>query len=153
MMKNLIFAIVASILVSFCLSGSCSEKAILDDNYRLSNLATTDVKLAYNGPSSCATLTLDKGFICCYIKLKFENEDVDEKFTHEGCYEITEGDLPDYLADDEDVWDIEDLIDNVTANFEDNYKTNPRLTKKKLSIDCSSKYLTMVGFALLFILL
>ena len=48
MMKNLIFAIVASTLVSFCLSGSCSDKAILDENYKLTHGATADVKLAYN---------------------------------------------------------------------------------------------------------
>ena len=152
-MKNLIFAIVASTLVSFCLSGSCSDKAILN-GYRLENSDSADVKLAYNGPSSCATLTLDEGYICCYIKLKFENEAADEKFTHEGCYEITDGDLPDYLADDEDVWDIEDLIEDLEKGFDSTYSnTNPRLTSKKLSIDCSSKYLTMAGFALLFMLL
>ena len=152
MMKNLIFAIVASILVSFCLSGSCSEKAILYDDYRLKGSETADVKLAYNGPSSCATLTSDKGFICCYIKLKFDNADVDEKFTHEGCYEITD-DLPDYLADDEDVWDFDkDVIDYIEGEF-DKANQNQKLTSKKLSVDCSSKYLTLAGFALLFMLL
>ena len=155
MMKNLIFAIVASILVSFCLSASCSEKAILKDDYTLSNLATTDVKLAYNGPSSCATLTADANdaIICCYIKLKFDNAEVDEKFTHEGCYEITRGNLPIDVIEQFDNFDFDEhVIKDIEDKF-DNANQNQRLTSKKLSVDCSSKYLTLAGFALLFMLL
>ena len=111
MPKKIIFAIVAMTLVSLTVSQlSCSDKAILDSNRRLIHDTGSDVKRVYNGPASCATLKLDNGgYRCCYIKIKFKNEDLDEKFTHKGCYEITDSDSAKYVMGDSDDFDFKDV--------------------------------------------
>ena len=146
MPKNLICSIIALTLVSFSLSDDCSSKEILDAKYKLIGSDYADVTKAFNGPASCATLSLDSGFACCYIKLKFKNENADEKFTHKGCYEIPSNyDVEDY---------VDNLIEEIETKFDENYKgKTPELVSKKISIDCGSKYLNLVGFALLFLLL
>ena len=94
----------------------------------------------------------DEGIMCCYIKLKFENDNVDEKFTHEGCYELKVS-LENFKADDDDIFDFdEDVIDYIEGEFDTAYK-DQKIYSKKVSVDCSSKYLTLAGFALLFMLL
>ena len=148
MLKNLIFSIVVLSLVSFTLSGACSDKAILS-NYKLKYSDSADETRAFNGPASCATLSLDSGVACCYIKLKFKNEKADETFTHKGCYEISGSD---FMTEDYDF--DENIIKNIETNFDNAYaNSDPKLVSKKISIDCSSKYLNLVGFALLFLLL
>ena len=155
MPKKIIFAIVAMILVSLSVSqDSCSDKFILDSNRVITGNTYSDVTKAYNGPASCATLKLDNGgYMCCYIKIKFKNENLDEKFTHKGCYEITDSDSAKYVMGDYDDFDFKDVIIGGLENSFDTANRNLNLTYKSISVDCSSKYLNLVGFALLFMLL
>ena len=152
MPKKIIFAIVAMTLVSLTVSQlSCSEKAILDSNRRLIHDTRSDVKRVYNGPASCATLKLDNGgYLCCYLKIKFKNEIYDEKFTHRGCYEITDADSAKYVMGDYDDFDFDTITDGIEEAFN---RHNGNMTAKTVSLDCSSKYLHLAGFALLFMLL
>ena len=150
MPKNLICSIIALTLVSFSLSDDCSSKEILDAKYKLIGSDYADVTKAFNGPASCATLSLSsEGTACCYIKLKFKNEVADEKFTHKGCFEIQKSD---WMQED---YDFDEYIINVIeAEFDKAYENStPKLVSKKISVDCDSKYLNLVGFALLFLLL
>ena len=152
MPKKIIFAIVAMTLVSLSVSqDSCSDKFILDSNRVITGNTYSDVTKAYNGPASCATLKLDNGgYLCCYLKIKFKNEIYDEKFTHRGCYEITDADSAKYVMGDYDDFDF----DTITEGIEDAFnKHNGNMTAKTVSLDCSSKYLHLAGFALLFMLL
>ena len=151
MPKKIIFAIVALTLVSLSVSqSSCSYKAVLDSDGNLLNSGISDVTKAYNGPASCATLRLDGGLLCCYIKFKFKNEEIDEKFTHKGCYEIP-GETTGVINDSEDFDFEENIIDILETKFNNKYQN--KYSSKKISIDCSSKYLHLAGFALLFLLL
>ena len=137
----------------FLTQKSCSDKAILD-GYKLIHSDSADKKLAFNEVSSCATLKLNDGYKCCYIKLKFKNELVDEKFTHEGCYEINYGDVGKHIIKGEKDFEFDDLIDDIKSEFNFAYQnSNPRLVSKKITIDCNSKYLYLSGFALLLFLL
>ena len=149
-----IFSLIAISFLIFCKSQTitdCSGKAIIDENGLLLNDQTNDVTLAFNGPASCATLEAE-GF-CCYIKIKFENVILDEKFTHKGCYEITDSDSAKYVMGDSDDFDFKDVIIGGLENSFDTANRNLNLTYKSISVDCSSKYLNLVGFALLFMLL
>ena len=152
MPKKIIFAIVAMILVSLSVSqDSCSDKFILDSNRVITGNTYSDVTKAYNGPASCATLKLDNGgYLCCYLKIKFKNEIYDEKFTHRGCYEITDADSAKYVMGDYDDFDFDTITDGIEDAFN---KHNGNMTAKTVSLDCSSKYLHLAGFALLFMLL
>ena len=152
MPKKIIFAIVAMTLVSLTVSqDSCSDKFILDSNRVITGNTYSDVTKAYNGPASCATLKLDNGgYLCCYLKIKFKNEIYDEKFTHRGCYEITDADSAKYVMGDYDDFDFDTITDGIEEAFN---KHNGNMTAKTVSLDCSSKYLHLAGFALLFMLL
>ena len=155
MPKKIIFAIVALTLVSLSVSqSSCSDKGIIENSGtnrgKLKNSGISDITKAYNGPASCATLRLDGGLLCCYIKFKFKNEEIDEKFTHKGCYEIP-GETTGVINDSEDFDFEENIIDILETKFNNKYQN--KYSSKKISIDCSSKYLHLAGFALLFLLL
>ena len=154
MPKKIIFAIVAMILVSLSVSqDSCSDKFIMDSNKVITGSTYSDVTKAYNGPASCATLKLDGGYMCCYIKIKFKNENLDEKFTHKGCYEITDSTKAKNVIGDYDDFDFDDVIIGELEDSFDKANEKLNLTYKSISIDCSSKYLNLFGFALLFMLL
>ena len=151
MPKKIIFTIIAMTLVSLTVSQeSCSDKAILDSNRKLIYNADSDAKRAYNGPASCATLKLDGGYLCCYLKIKFKNEIYDEKFTHRGCYEITDADIAKNVIGDYDDFDFDTITEGIEGAFNEK---NPNMTAKTVSLDCSSKYLHLAGCALLFMLL
>ena len=123
----------------------CSDKAIIDENAVLKYNGDSDKTLAYNGPASCATLEVDDGYFCCYAKIKFKNQELDEKFTHKGCVVITE-EHSKLVAQD----DFDNLVDTLKNKFDDN---NANITYKKFSIDCSSKYLSLFGIALILLFL
>ena len=53
---------------------------------------------------------------------------------------------------DNDAYDIDDFIDSVETYFDSN-NTNTKLVSKKISVDCSSKYLQLFGLAFLILLL
>ena len=153
MTKKLFFAIIVSTLISMSFSGLCSNKEILNDDYTLkeSDYAASDRTLAFNGPASCATLSTD-GITCCYIKIKFKNQQADEKYTHKGCYALTESRAIDIGLSTPDTDDVKwkDIIKAIEQNFDN---ANSNLSSKKIDLDCNSKYLHYVGFALLFLLL
>ena len=81
---------------------------------------------------------------CCYIKLKIKNEMLDEKFDQKGCIEMSGND---FIAED---FDFGDYVDDIKTFIELN---NTNITVKKISIDCSSKYLQFVAISLILFLL
>ena len=145
MQMNSFVVLIVLAVAPFCAAlGSCSEKTLFSSSYKLSDI-TTDRTLAYNKAASCATLKPDStsGMMCCYIKVKFKNKDLDEKFTQKGCmeFEVTDAIINDNFDEFKD--SVETGIGNV----------NPNIEVKKLSIDCSSKFLHLAGIALIFFLL
>ena len=145
MQMNSFVVLIVLAVAPFCAAlGSCSEKTLFSSNYKLSDI-TTDRTLAYNKAASCATLKPDgtsHGLTCCYIKVKFKNKDLDEKFTQKGCMEF---DVTDAIINDK----FDEFKDNVEGYIQD----QSDVEVKKLSIDCSSKFLHLAGIALIFFLL
>ena len=135
--------------LTFCQSGiitDCSGKAIINSDGSLINDPTNDVTLAFNGPASCATLDPEDDGFCCYIKIKFENDNLEEKFTHKGCYFLAQDTYNNITQQD----DFDILIEDLEQKFD---KINQNLTSKTISVDCSSKYLQLVEIALILLLL
>ena len=145
MQMNSFVVLIVLAVAPFCAAlGSCSEKTLFSSGYKLSD-TTTDRTLAYNEAASCATLKPDSttsGMMCCYIKVKFKNNDLDEKFTQKGCMEF---DATDAIIND----NFDEFKDNVEKYIQD----QSGVEVKKLSIDCSSKFLHLAGIALIFFLL
>ena len=145
MQMNSFVVLIVLAVAPFCAAlGSCSEKTLFSSYYKLSDI-TTDRTLAYNKAASCATLKPDgtsHGLTCCYIKVKFKNTDYDEKFTQKGCMEF---DLTDVIIND----NFDEFKDSVEKYIAD----QSGVEVKKLSIDCSSKFLHLAGIALIFFLL
>ena len=146
MQMNYFVVLIVLAVAPFCAAlGSCSEKTLFSSGYKLSD-TTTDRTLAYNEAASCATLKPDSttsGMMCCYIKVKFKNTDLDEKFTQKGCMEF---DVTDAIIND----NFDEFKDSVETGIGN---VNPNIEVKKLSIDCSSKFLHLAGIALIFFLL
>ena len=146
MQMNSFVVLIVLAIAPFCTAlGSCSEKTLFSSGYKLSD-TTTDRTLAYNEAASCATLKPDstsQGMMCCYIKVKFKNTNLDEKFTQKGCMEI---DITDAIIND----GFDEFKDSVETGIGN---VNPNIEVKKLSIDCSSKFLHLAGIALIFFLL
>ena len=157
-MKAKLFLVLCMLLsVAICQRTQCSEKQILTrvgSNYTIANNDITgDKTLAFNGVASCASLETSENEVCCYIKVKFENEQLDEKFTHKGCISINQN----MLYDDAEP-DIDDFIDNLEENQDyylgrDSDGDELWLKYKKVEIDCSSRFIQIAGFALLLFLL
>ena len=145
MQMNSFVVLIVLAVAPFCAAlGSCSEKTLFSSSYKLADI-TTDRTLAYNEAASCATLKPDStslGMMCCYIKVKFKNKDMDEKFTQKGCMEF---DVTDAIINDK----FDDFKDSIKQYIED----QSVVEVKKLSIDCSSKFLHLAGIALIFFLL
>ena len=144
MQMNSFVVLIVLAVAPFCAAlGSCSEKTLFSSSYKLSDI-TTDRTLAYNKAASCATLKPDStsGMMCCYIKVKFKNKDLDEKFTQKGCMEF---DVTDAIINDK----FDEFKDSVEGYIQD----QNGVEVKKLSIDCSSKFLHLAGIALIFFLL
>ena len=149
MKVNYVILLVALLTIPFCVSEiySCSDKAIIDENFKLTKSLDADYTYAYNKVSSCATLsTTNSSTACCYIKLKFENTLYDEKFTHKGCMEVS---LADYLLEDADFDKLIDTVEDLINKF----NGDRNITVDKLSIDCSSKFIQLAGISLLLLLL
>ena len=145
MQMNSFVVLIVLAVAPFCAAlGSCSDKTLFSSSYKLSD-TTTDRTLAYNKAASCATLKPDgtsQGLTCCYIKVKFKNKDLDEKFTQKGCMEF---DVTDAIKNDK----FDEFKDNVEGYIQE----QSDVEVKKLSIDCSSKFLHLAGIALIFFLL
>ena len=131
-----VFSIVFYLSYSFDYGGDCSSKSILQNNY-IKYESYSDVKLAFSDSASCRSLKSAHNFLCCFIKNKFKNELVGEKFTHRGCIEISYEEYQDIKGT---ISTLENLVNN-----ENN------ITKADIDIDCSSKYIQVFGL-LIFIL-
>ena len=149
---NLIVLLIALIAAPFCSAlNSCEEKKIVNDDYSLIN-NQSDVNYAYNEAASCASLNTEKeNALCCYIKIKFKNELIDETFTQKGCYEV---EMDVFQKIENDTYDdFKEFKDEVEENIENKNGGEDNIDIKSLSIDCSSKYLHLAGLALLFFFL
>ena len=150
MKVNYVFLLVALLTIPFCTSQlySCADKGLFYDNYEL-KAKDGELISAYNDVASCATLrTESNDGVCCYIKLKIENTLYDETFTQKGCHEVK---LAEYLVQGDD-FDFDNIIDMVEKGITDN-KDNKNIEIEKVSIDCSSQFIHLVGISLLFLLL
>ena len=141
---NSLVLLIALIAVPFCSAiNVCSDKSIMDEDGILNN-NQSDLNYAYNEVASCASLTTNSdSAICCYIKLKFKNEKLDETFTQKGCAEIG---IISLQSEDPD---FDDFLDLAETDIEEINGVDV----KSLSIDCSSKYLQLAGLVLLFFFL
>ena len=141
------------ITLSDTTSHACSWKKIINSDGHLSNSPNGDLTLAYNKVGSCISLQTDNDDeVCCYIKIRFKNELLDERFTHKGCQPVQTK----YLLEDADP-DIDDYIDSLEIDY--NYVNDPdepddpyQIEYKSVEIDCISKFLT-IGFGLLLLFL
>ena len=142
-----LFLILLAIPFCYTESMACNAKAILSDkNVLVSGRRESDWTRAYYDAASCATLRANDGeLMCCYIKLKFKNENLDEKFTHKGCYEVEK---ETYASSDKSTFKdfVNDLENKINI-------ANQNITVKSLSVDCSSKFLHFVGLSILLFLL
>ena len=146
--------ILLSLLILFpiCLnedSHMCNDKRIVDDNNHLTNSFTSDVTKAFNGAASCSSLLTedDDEYICCYAKIKFKNEILDETFTHKGCGEVSVL----ALKDEEAFSNFTDTIEEISYVIKtDSNNETYSIVYKSIDIDCSSKFLKYaVGLCLL----
>ena len=130
---------------------NCSEKSLFKNMDTFELLAKNgDVVKAYNGIASCGSLKTDDDDdedddlkMCCYIKLKIKNKELDQKFEQKGCIEMT---LSNYVDEDFDFGKYKDDIKNAI-------EVNNTVDVKKISIDCSAKYLQLVSISLILFLL
>ena len=159
-MKTNSFVLLLTLLIASIYAdgdlGVCSTKALFNDytNYEL-RYPNSDVTKAYNGPASCVTLKPDQtgGTLCCYVKLKYKYEDGDyeETFTQKGCMEIEDSVFKRDVSEMGDSRDFDDFKKEVEETIEKKYYD--KITVKKLSIDCNSKFLHLTGMMLLFFFL
>ncbi len=166
MRANTFLIVVALLTVPFCTNlNQCKEKAILEEisgskgqNFKIKEIAY-DRTYAYNDVASCQSLIAEGddafGSICCYIKLKFKNPILDEKFTQKGCFEFN---LTRFATESSDKFDFGEYKDLIKGSIEaKDYQMEGtekfKVEVKTLDIDCSSKYLHLVGLALILFLL
>ena len=166
MRANTFLIVVALLAVPFCTNlNQCKEKAILEEisgskglNFTIKEIAY-DRTYAYNDVASCQSLYAEGdeafGSMCCYIKLKFKNPILDEKFTQKGCFEFN---LTRYATESDDKFDFGDYKEWIKESIEaKDYQMEGtekfKVEVKTLDIDCSSKYLHLVGLALILFLL
>ena len=155
MKVNYVFLLVALLAIPFCTSQlyKCSDKGLFQVSDSSNSLVLksndADVEFAYNEAASCATLSTEKeDGMCCYMKLKFDNTQYEETFTQKGCYELS---LSNYLDVNDDV-DFDDIIDDIEEKI-NKANVNKYVDVDKVNIDCSSKFIQLVGISLLLLLL
>ena len=139
MKMRIIFLLLALIIVvknETVIGGSCGDKGILN-GYTLSGNTYSDIKLAYNGVASCASLNTNGQAICCYTKVKFKNKVADQKFTHRGCREVT---AAEYNSGVKNL--VKDLEKGINAE-------DSNIQKVDVEIDCNSIYMKLTGIFLL----
>ena len=105
----------------------------------------SDWTRAYNDVSSCATLKTDDDNLCCYMKIKFENEELDETFTQKGCIEIGFNETIDINDDD--------IFDAFLEYKENRIASVNNVEVDSLDIDCSAKFINIFILSLLLFLL
>ena len=136
-----VFAYVLSTsLYPYQLGNNCSTKYILNGN-TLKYDAYSDYEAAYHKIASCASLRSTYNTACCYLRVKFKNNVAGERYTHKGCIEITGNEWQ----------NIKSVINSLEGNITSGV-SGLELSKRKVSIDCYSKYIKLAGlfiFALL----
>ena len=122
----------------------CNQKSLLSGN--TFTYIGNDWDRAYNDVASYATLrTENNENFCCYMKIKFENELYDEKYTQWGCIEVSFFNLGS-LSDD-------DVFKAFLDEKETNISRASNVTVKNLDIDCSAKFINIFTLSLLLFLL
>ena len=147
MKMNSVYLLFVLLCLPLCLTDDitqqCSQKSLLNGNKLINS--TTDWDRAYNDVASCATLTTESSdYFCCYMKIKFENEIFDEKFTQRGCIPVSYA----YLINDD-----KDIFRSFLDNKESNISQASNVTVKSLDIDCSAKFINIFTLSLLLFLL
>ena len=141
MKMRITFLLLALIIVvknETVIGGSCGDKGIFLNGHTLSGNTYSDIKLAYNGVASCASLNTDnETAICCYAKVKFKNKEADQKFTHRGCREVT---AEEYASGVKNL--VKDLEKGINAE-------DSNIQKVDVEIDCNSIYMKLTGIFLL----
>ena len=142
---KIIFLLLALIIVvknETVIGGNCGAKGILN-GYSLIGDTYSDIKLAYNGVASCASLNTDEQdeqdeqAICCYAKVKFKNKVADHKFTHRGCIEVT-------------AKEYDNGVKNLVKELEKGInQEDSNIQKVDVEIDCNSIYMKLTGIFLL----
>ena len=135
----IVFTLFVKVDLEYSVGAYCSTKYILNGNTLMYD-GYYDHKEAYNGIASCASLRSDENTACCYIKVKFKNQQAGKKYTHRGCVQITGWQ-----------WQkIEDVIKDYEGSI-----SHPNITveKQDVEIDCHSRLLKLTGLVLLAFLL
>ena len=149
MKMNSVYLLFALLCFPLCLAQEtalkCADKTLFSSGYVLLN-RTVDLTRAYNDVASCATLKTDSNVLCCYMKIKFENLDYDQKYTQKGCVEVKTSDYFD--INDEDRFDA--FLETMEKGINDK---NDRLEVDSLDIDCSAKFINIFTLSLLLFLL
>ena len=145
--------LVALFLIQSCYSQlyTCQDKSLFEEGSYKLKAADGDVNFAYNEVESCTSLvttetTDEDKYFCCYTKLKIKNKKLDQKFTQKGCVELT---LEEIINPNRK---FKDFKKDIEGYIEGN-NTNHDIEVKKLDIDCSAKFLHIVGISLLLFLL
>ena len=147
---NSIYLLFALLCFPLCLAQDetaavrCSDKSLLTGNALTNNSA--DWTRAYNDVASCATLKTDSNdILCCYMKIKFDNDFYDETYTQKGCIEVRVNETVDINDDDR--------FDTFLENKESQIGKASNVEVDSLDIDCGAKFINIFTLSLLLFLL
>ena len=147
---NSIYLLFALLCFPLCLAQdetaavSCSDKSLLTGDALTNN--AIDWTRAYNDVASCATLkTNSNNILCCYMKIKFDNDFYDETYTQKGCIEVRVNETVDINDDDR--------FDTFLENKESQIAKASNVEIDSLDIDCGAKFINIFTLSLLLFLL
>ena len=147
---NSIYLLFALLCFPLCLAQDettavrCSDKSLLTGDALTNN--ATDWTRAYNDVASCATLKTDSNnILCCYMKIKFDNDLYDETYTQKGCIEVRVNETVDMNDDDR--------FDTFLENKESQIGQASNVEIDSLDIDCGAKFINIFTLSLLLFLL
>ena len=147
---NSIYLLFALLCFPLCLAQDetvkvrCSDKSLLTGDVLIHN--AIDWTRAYNDVASCATLkTNSNNILCCYMKIKFDNDFYDETYTQKGCIEVRVNETVDINDDDR--------FDTFLENKESQIAKASNVEIDSLDIDCGAKFINIFTLSLLLFLL
>ena len=147
---NSIYLLFALLCFPLCLAQDetakvrCSDKSLLTGDALTNN--AIDWTRAYNDVASCATLKTDSNdILCCYMKIKFDNDFYDETYTQKGCIEVRVNETVDINDDDR--------FDTFLENKESQIGKASNVEIDSLDIDCGAKFINIFTLSLLLFLL
>ena len=146
---NSIYLLFALLCFPLCLAQdeavkvNCSDKSLLTGDALIKD--ATDWTRAYNDVASCATLKTDNNILCCYMKIKFDNDFYDETYTQKGCIEVRVNETVDINDDDR--------FDTFLENKESQIAKASNVEIDSLDIDCGAKFINIFTLSLLLFLL